>query len=105
MKSIIGQSYISNDNSYMINLTTPEIDYRLAGTLLGDNPIVTKIISEPYEFGIKSIANNELKTYQFINVEHDGYIFRVLYQENNVNADLEETKKRLKEISIALSII
>ena len=86
-KSIIGKKYIASDNSYLINLTYPGRDVRLAG-MVGENPKEAKIVSEPYMFGIRTFTDEEAVLETFINVRYKKDIIRVLYHEDNVNACL-----------------
>ncbi|AGO47359.1 hypothetical protein Phi19:1_gp069 [Cellulophaga phage phi19:1] len=96
MKNIIGKTYIASDNSYSINLTYPQRDCRLAGCNLS-RPKATKIVSEPYLFRIKSNVMDEGFEHEFINVEYNGDIFRVLYNERNINASLADRIKMQNE--------
>ncbi|QQO97027.1 hypothetical protein Nekkels1_27 [Cellulophaga phage Nekkels_1] len=97
MKNIIGKTYIANDNSYSINLTYSNRDCRLAGCYIS-KPKLAKIVSEPYTFRIKSNVMDEGFEHKFINVEYNGDIFRVLYNERNINASLSDRIKSHNEL-------
>ena len=87
MESIIGKTYIAKDNSYMINLTNPDVDFRLAGTLVDKEHIPVTIVSEPYELPKETVFLGEgstTKIYKFINVTHQGYVISVMYFEDGV---------------------
>ena len=87
--SYIGKKYIANDNSYCLNLSDPHgADYRLAGTI-DEDPKEAEIVSEPYEFDIKSFKG-EYRTYTFINVKYNGDIIRILFDERWVDNKLED---------------
>lgn len=88
MKTLIGKKYIAVDNSYCLNLTNQDRDYRLAGTYV-DEPKEATIISEPYKEVVESVVGGK-KEYEFINVEYEGDTIRVLYHENAVDANLNE---------------
>lgn len=92
MESIIGKRYIARDTSYMINLTNPQKDFRLAGIrkidpLFGigeeyeQNPIPVMIVSEPYDLPKESMFSDgfETKIHKFVNVTHMGYVISVLF--------------------------
>ena len=89
---IIGRTYLANDNSYLLNLTNPEKDFRLAGTskydeegmcFVKDQPrIPVMIVSEPYECSIETYGGFRLCT--FVNVQHGDYTIRVLFDKRNV---------------------
>jgi hypothetical protein len=90
---LVGQNYISKDTSYLINLTCIGHDVRLSGNHHGKDPVLTKIVSEPYEFTIRNKykdGSGAFVKHTFINVEYKKDIFRVLYDSENVNADLEK---------------
>lgn len=91
MESLIGKNYVASDNSYSVNLTYPTRVHKLAGTNVPlQNPIIAKIVSEPYQFKIRPTQSKIENIHWFINVEHQNDIIRVLYQERNVNADIKE---------------
>ena len=89
---IIGRTYLASDNSYLLNLTNPEKDFRLAGThkyneegtgFVKDNPrIPAMIVSEPYECMVEFLGKFHLRT--FVNVQHGDYTIRVLFDKRNV---------------------
>lgn len=91
-ESLIGKTYIASDNSYCVNLSYPERDYRLAGTLKPYQPPREAIIvSEPYPFMINFYRGvpEKARKHIFINVEYQHDIIRVLYFSHNVEANLE----------------
>ncbi len=45
-----GKKYVPTDNSYLMCLTKVGKDRRLAGTMIGDRPVIVTIISEPFIF-------------------------------------------------------
>tara|TARA_R110000782_G_scaffold178772_2_gene269622 strand:+ start:1551 stop:1862 length:312 start_codon:yes stop_codon:yes gene_type:complete len=96
-KSIVGKKYIPNDSSYLKNITNPKIDCRLAGTVMGYDPKECEIVSEPYQDSIESCTGHLI--HMFVNVSYDGSVFKVLFNERNIEANLEERIKRNKEIA------
>lgn len=94
METLIGKKYVSFDNSYTLNLTNQNRDYRLAG-MHGENPKEATIVSEPYKQIIDSIVDGK-KEYDFINVEYEGDTIRVLFYEKAVDADLQERIEKNK---------
>lgn len=93
---ILVKKYIANDNSYCLNLSNPDgPDYRLAGTI-NEDPKEAEIVSEPYEFDIKSFKG-EYRTHTFVNVKYNGDIIRILFDESCVDGNLEERITRNQE--------
>lgn len=97
MKSLIGQKYISSDNSYHLWLSRDTYNQdkglpELAGTLF-KNPVETIIVSEPYEQEVLNVVEERV-TKQFINVRYQRDICRVLFYVDNVGADIN---KRIAE--------
>ena len=93
MKTIVGKKYITSDNSYSVNVSNPSKDVRLAGTLKPlTAPKEAIILTEPFKHEIKGYRTDSVS--DFINVEYEGDIIRVLYYEGNIDACL---KIRIKE--------
>jgi len=96
MKTIIGKTYIANDNSYIENLTDKNRDHRLAGTCF-ELPKQAIILSEPYTKLIKCVGLSD-KEYLFIDVEYLGDKISVLYNEQCVDKNLQEVIRKRLEI-------
>lgn len=88
---IIGRTYLASDNSYLLNLTNPNEDFRLAGCPVYNeeelrwvkkDPIPVTIVSEPYECTVEFMGKFNLRT--FVNVQYKDYTIRVLFNERNV---------------------
>ena len=87
-ESIIGKPYIASDNSYLVNLSYPSRNVRLAGTSIED-PKLAKILTDPYKVNIRTDIHRDIGVnHTFIQVEYKGDTIRVLYQPHNITDDL-----------------
>jgi hypothetical protein len=78
------------DNSYIKNLTTGK-DVRLAGTIDID-PVQVKVVSKPYKRTVRNIVG-KLNREEFIKVEYNGEIFRVLNNLTTTFRSAEEFRR------------
>jgi hypothetical protein len=75
----IGDECYTVDNSYLWN-KTKNIDGHITQPLAGTDrlpQVKVKVVSEPYDFEITNVLDTR-ETYEFIDVEYNGDIYRVL---------------------------
>lgn len=84
-QSIIGKKYIPFDNSHSCNLSLqkPSGNIYLAGTLIGHEPKICTIISNP--FLMKRInCEGKLKETEMVLVEYNNQTYSVMFDINSI---------------------